>query len=322
MKPLFCCFLISCAVLCSQPQPSQILVVDRGMEGGAQAAGVPLGRTKGAGFVGDHFRIGAAGEVWIIDTIRTWARPGESAGHAASLGDVFESVTLFGGIEAAPPKPGQPPEPECDCHNLMTIKGARLQPGADQPASPDVTVSPAAAGIRQVDFRSLRWSVPGGVDIQFGVMGVSRHGRQTWHNQAANMGNAHQLKIFDEKGKLEGPYVPDGEPVDGRAGLNVQVWGHRSAPVAIRSGGTAIEVVLRSDASFDAGRADAATLRFGPKNAAPISSRLETIEGRAALVARFRRADAGIQGAVVSACLTGRLQDGVPFEGCDLVAAK
>jgi hypothetical protein len=295
-----------------------MLVVDRGIPPATQAAGLPLGRAKGAGFVGDHFRIGAAGEVWVIDAIRTWARSGESPGQSARLGDVFESVTLFGGIEAVPPKPGQPPEPECDCHNLMSIKSAPLKPGADQPEGTDVAILPAAAGIRQVDFRNVRWSVPGGIDIQFGVMGTGRHGSRTWYNQATGMDEMHPLKIFDEKGKPEGPYAAEPDKI----GFNVQVWGHKSAPVTIRSAAATIEVVLKSDATFDARKADAATLRFGPRNAAPLGSRMETVEGRSALVARFRRADTGIQGAVVSACLTGSQQDGVPFEGCDLIAAK
>src|SRR5437879_4436400 len=114
MKLLSCC-LICCAL------PAQMLVVVRGISKTADSA-VRIGRTKGAGFVADHFRIGAPGEIWVIDAIRAWTRPESSA----KLGDLFANVTLFGGIEAVPPPPGQPPEPDCDCHNLMAIKSAHV----------------------------------------------------------------------------------------------------------------------------------------------------------------------------------------------------
>ena len=94
------------------------------------------------------------------------------------------------------------------------------------------------------------------------------------------------------------------------------------APVKVRSIGAVIEVELRSDASFDATKADTATLRFGPKNATAAGSRLETVDGHAALVARFRLADTGIQGSNVSVCLNGLDQDRVPFEGCDLIVGS
>jgi hypothetical protein len=302
--------LLSCIQVWGQPMPSDILVVDHGISPEKQAGGVPVGRAKGAGFVGDHFKIGGIGEVWIIDTIRTWAK--SSAGQT-TLGDAFESVTLFGGIEAMPPTPGQPPEPECDCHNLMTIQVARLAPGPDQPG----TV--AAPGTRQIDFRNLHWSAPGGVNLQFGVMGLGRANNQAWYNHGVRMDEPHSLKLFDEHGKFDGPYTGE----EAEMGLNVQVWAHKSAPVAIRSAAATIEVVLHTDRTFDAAKADPASLRFGPKKAAPVASRLETVDGVPALVAKFRRADAGIQGgAVVSACLAGFQKDGIPFEGCDLIATK
>ena len=299
MKILSYC-LICCAL------PAQMLVVDRGISKGTDA-GLRVGRIKGAGFVADHFRMGASGEIWIIDTIRVWGRPDGSA----KLGDLFENVTLFGGIEAGPLSPGQP---DCDCHNLMTIKSARLHPGADQPESGEVMVS-AAAGMRQIDFRSVSWSVPGGVDIQFGVMGVARGGKHTWYNQAAGMAEMHPLKIFDDKGKLEGPYAAE----ESKVGLNVQVWGHKSVSVAIRSAAATIEIALSGGASFDVAKADPASLHLGPKAAAPFATRLETVDGHPALIVRFRRTDTGLDASAVNACLAGRQLDGVPFEGCDLL---
>jgi hypothetical protein len=291
---------------------AQLLVVNRGFDP-AHTSAKSL-RLPKPGFLGDHFRIGASGEVWIIDTIRTWARTDESS----RLGDVFERIALFGGIEAAPPVPGQPPQPECDCHNLLTIKAGTL-PLGENVVNGDVVSSRVSSGLWQIDFGNLHWSVPGGVDLQFGVAGTSRTKRRVWTDQLAPTTDPHLLKTFDEKGKLEGPYPID----DHKLGLNVQVWAHRSAPVTVRSAASAIEVVLRSDGTFDATQTDASTLRFGPRNASAIATRTETVDGHTALVARFRRADVGLQSVgVMSACLTGRLHDGVPFEGCDLIASK
>jgi hypothetical protein len=203
----------------------------------------------------------------------------------------------------------------------MTIKSAGLRAVAGETDTPDVRIADSAAGVRQVDFQNLHWSVPGGVGIQFGVMGVARGGSQVWFNQAAHVGGAHKLNVFDDKGKLEGPFSPDGGPVDSGTGFYVQVWGHKMAPVAVRSAAATIEVVLRSDASFDAAHADQKTLRFGPKGALPVASRMEQVGGHAALVVEFRRAEAGLQGFNGSACLTGREHGGVPFEGCDLLGS-
>jgi len=102
----------------------------------------------------------------------------------------------------------------------------------------------------------------------------------------------------------------------------VQVWGHRPAPIAIRSRGGVLEVTLRSDSTFDATLADPATLRFGPNHAQPAATKVVTVDGRSNLTMQFRPADAGIQPGYVSACLTGQLRDGVPFEGCDLLPKK
>jgi len=75
------------------------------IERAAPAAPVAANRSQSErpGFVGDHFRWEASGEIWVIDTIRVGDRSPEK------LGDAFESLTLFGGIEAVPPPPGAPP---------------------------------------------------------------------------------------------------------------------------------------------------------------------------------------------------------------------
>jgi hypothetical protein len=200
----------------------------------------------------------------------------------------------------------------------MAIKTGVLEPGGDRSAPGDVVLSPAAAGVWQVDFRGIHWSVPGGVDLQFGVMGTGRQAKQSWTPRAVATNQPHALKLFDDKGKLDGPF----EMQDKTVGIDVQVWAHKSALVSIRSAGAIIEVTLRSEGGFDSAKADTSTLRFGPRNAAPIDTRLETVEGRSVLLARFRRTDIGVPSGIASVCLTGRQQDGIPFEGCDLVTTK
>src|ERR1041385_8050551 len=111
---IFClptyCLPICCILLCG-PVRAQMLVVDRGIDSTAQSALIPINSTQ-SGFFADVFKVGALGEVWIIDAIRTWAPA--TSGEA---GDAFEKLAIVGGIEANPQPPDQPPQPECDCHN-------------------------------------------------------------------------------------------------------------------------------------------------------------------------------------------------------------
>ena len=142
-------------------------------------------------------------------------------------------------------------------------------------------------GPREIDFQNHHWSVPGGVDIQFGVMGVARSADHIWFSRAASVGGTHQLKTFEDKGKLDGAYVPGGDPLDSGIGLFVKVWGHKMAPMTIRSAIESIEVVLRSDGSLDAAKADPASVRLGPRGAAPVRSHVEQVDGQTALSWRF-----------------------------------
>src|SRR5689334_11046504 len=93
------------------PMEGQMLLVDRGIPQTAadKDRSIRVAWTKSSGFVGDRFKLGLAGEIWIMDAIRIWAIPEKSSAH---LGDLYEKVTLFGGIENAPRDPGQP---DCDC---------------------------------------------------------------------------------------------------------------------------------------------------------------------------------------------------------------
>jgi hypothetical protein len=302
-----------------------MLIVNRGLPQAAEknsGSATRVGPAEASGFVGDHFMLGAKGEIWVMDTIRVWVMP-ES--DSSRLGDRFDKLLLFGAIESPPTEPGQP---YCDCHNLTTIRNANLRPGTDEANGPTLAITPAGAGTWQVDFRDLRWSVPGGVEIQFGVKGVGRADRGgkpfAWQNRADRVdsdqvNSDHQLRLFDENGKLEGPYMLNGSPADPHIGLNVQVWAHKTAPVAIRSLGNLIEVVLENAAYFTARNTNVESLRFGPKKAAPVASRTEMKADQPELVIQFRRPDTGIRPGDVSACLTGLQLDGAPFEGCDLL---
>jgi hypothetical protein len=314
MKHFLYYFRLGWPLIFCVPSPAQNLAVNLDMNG--HPAPLRLAKQGTPGFIADHFQVGERGEIWIVDAIRTWATADANGAPGRKLPALFQKLTLFGGIEAPPPEPAQPPQPECDCHNLMTIKSATA--GS---ATSDVRLSSADGGLWQVDFQNLHWSIPGGMPIQFGIMGVSASG-DPWYNYAAESGGVHELKAFDDHGKLEGPLKIEGQAVNSGIALRLQVWAHKTAPVAIHLGGQVFEVVLRSDGSFDAAKADPETLRFGPKNAIAVGSRLETIDGRAAVIANFRRADSGIERAGGNACLVGRQQDGVLFEGCDTVQKK
>jgi len=302
---------------------SQALLVDQKLPETAIASG-PAFRLEstGAGFEGDHFQIGSKGEVWVIDRIRTWVAGDAREIGPRKLGDLYGQITLFGGIEAEAPAPGQPPPIECDCHNLTPLISAPLQPGSDSPLADRLRVSLVGTNLWQIDFSNLSWSVPGGVFIQFGIQGRGRlavggGGGRLWSNAAMQMNTTHSIKLFDEKGKLLGP---DSRYASDRSvGMNVQVWGHKLATVSIRPLGTWIDVVLKSSASLDAAQTDVSTLHFGPRGASPVSSQLESAAGSADLVARFRASETGIAPTALNACLRGAQKDGVPFEGCDLM---
>ena len=77
--------------------------------------------------------------------------------------------------------------------------------------------------------------------------------------------------------------------------------------------------VLSGNASVDASRVDTASLRLGPNGAAPASVRRRKGTGGTELVLEFRLADTGIRPGDLNACLRGREDDGIPFEGCDLL---
>src|SRR5579871_1477718 len=75
-----------------------VLVVDRGLPqsnlndaAGASRSNVRWG-WHDHGFLGDDFTIGAPGEHWVIDAIRTWAVPGTAEVNLPHLGDYYQDV--------------------------------------------------------------------------------------------------------------------------------------------------------------------------------------------------------------------------------------
>lgn len=279
----------------------QALLVDTQFPVERARLGVPNG------FIGDHFQVGSRGDVWVVDSLSTWVATDETA---ARPGDLFESVKLFGGIEAELPPPGAPPQPDCACHNLVVLKGGAIRSGED---APGLRISAAAPDLWRIDFRDLRWSVPGGVPIQFGVLATGR--RHTWFNTASRTAAAHDLRLFDENGKLLGRYPAKGAPLDAALGIPVQVRGHRTVPVAVRSSGGMLEVTLQAGNGFEPGQANITNLRLGARRAPPA----HVAAANHGLVLQFRRDEVAIRPGELTVCLTGTLVDGIPFEGCDLL---
>jgi hypothetical protein len=289
------------------PLHGQFLLLDRALKNPAPTAlGIGLNEKSGAAFLADRFRISEAGEVWVLDRLRTW---GTVAGRAP-LGDRFEKIMLFGGLEASLPVPG---EVDCDCHNLVAVQTAAIEKGSDSAAGPDVRISRLNAAIWQVDFDHLNWSVPGGVEIQFGIAGVNRSGNaHTWSAYAVQTATPHQIRRFDSHGKLLGLPAVASDP---NLGFAIQVWGHLPATIEILRRGELWVVTLKNGAADEAAQADRDGFRFGPKGARPVSVHSQGND----LVLNFPAAGAGIRAGELNACLTGKRHDGVPFEGCDLL---
>lgn len=206
----------------------QAPMVDRGLRStpGAAGSATRAGWDKpGEGFVADSFRVGAAGEVWVIDRIRIWAAPDAPP---QTLGDLYEQITLYGGLEDMAPEREQ-----CACHGLVALRAASLQVGSNSPASPGVAIVPAAQGLFQVDFQDLRWSVPGGLSLQFGVLGEGRPkpaggGRYVWFSHASPAPGEHHLRWFDAKGKPAPSSGGSNPAAADSVAINMQVWAHFS----------------------------------------------------------------------------------------------
>lgn len=129
------------------------------------------------GFVGDEFTIGAPGERWVVDSIRTWTVPGNASHIPSHLSDFYEDVRLYFGR----PDTG-----------LTSVATTQLTAGSDETSNANVRISEATqAGalfyddfgthlsIWQVEFAGLNVTVQGGMKYRFGVWGMGRAGSRT-----------------------------------------------------------------------------------------------------------------------------------------------
>jgi hypothetical protein len=312
-------FLFACAAFVADVSAQQrILILDRA----PTAASVEsLGLTQPTdAFIADDFVIGAAKEDWIIDRIRLWTVADPKAPSPRALGDLVRKISLLGGIAPDLPKPNQPPGADCDCHNLPVLKSTSIEPGSNTPGNRDVEIAsgPQVHGSStwQIDFNDLSWSVPSGVRIQFGVFAEPNSGC-AWYNLATPSDPAGQLRVFSSTGKFEKAFT---SPSPAR--INVQVWGHLLARISIHPTGQKLQVILWNAPFLGVEQVDRASLRFGPGKAVPESTAVEDVQhsGQPALVMLFQPAASGITPRSVNACLTGKRQDGAPFEACDLLS--
>jgi hypothetical protein len=300
--------LASAGELCAQP----MLIFDRAPSASSNQL---LGVKKADGFVADDFELGAVKEDWVIDNIRLWAVADPKAPSAHGLGDLFKKISLLGGI--APDLPL--PVPDCDCHNLPVLKVAAIKSESNATDNRDVEISEGVAVEEspswQIDFKDLKWSVPGGTRIQFEVLAEPYSGYALFDLGTPAEAGDH-LRVFSSVGKFERTFG-----MGGAARVNVQVWGHLLARISIRPDGQKLRVILWGAAFLDPNQIDQASLHFGPRGAAPESVRVEDAghSGKPALVMLFQPAASGIAPKSVNACLSGKRADGAPFEGCDLV---
>jgi hypothetical protein len=191
------------------------------------------------GFMGDHFTIGAPGEKWVIDSIRTWAVPGLSEIDPDHLGDFYEDVRLYFGSASG---------------DLTPAVSALLSEGSDQTSNPNVQISEATKSgtalydnfgkflrVWQVDFKNLSLPVDGGASYGFGVWGMGREipgsdgNSYMWFNHASNaaLSGAEEdgangvMLVFDASGKSGGEFTGQGHGWDKNSNINVQVFAHR-----------------------------------------------------------------------------------------------
>lgn len=212
------CFALAFAGFLHAQDP----VLDRPLPAGQTP--VPLEIERDAqGFLGDSFRIGAAGETWIVDSIRVWAIPSSLPGCPATPGDRFAAITLLGALDN-PPVPGVP---TCACHALVTIASAPLIPGSATSSNRDVKLA-VGDHIWQIDFQNLRWSLPGSTDVLFAVRAIDRNRAACsaalhW-SLSASTEAGHRLKAFDISANPLGLADPTDPPLL----INVRVWAHRA----------------------------------------------------------------------------------------------
>lgn len=192
-----------------------------------------------SGFLGDDFSVGAAGESWVIDSIRVWTVPGVNATDPEHLGDFYRDVRLYFG--------------DADSGVTPLVTGL-LSPGSDQNSNPNIRISDATAAgvvpyddfgsnmrVWQIDFTQLNVKVQGGVKVRFGAWGLGRpvpnkvDKTYAWFNAASNaeLANAKQdgadgeMLLFTSGGKFKNAFDGKGAGWDKSSDIDVQVFGHR-----------------------------------------------------------------------------------------------
>jgi hypothetical protein len=201
-------------LLAACPLAAQTLVVDRPAT--TEARPQRIERADGK-ILSDFFRVGAAGEVWMIDAIRLWAIPG----CGKELGDSIEKITVLGALDN-PPVPGQP---VCDCHALVALAEIPLAAGSSVSGNPNVTLT-HKNGLWQIDVRNVRWSVPGASDVLFTVRAAARAKQVCqWSLAASPAGSDYRLHLLNEKTVPIGLADTAGQPRT----VDVQVWATRAA---------------------------------------------------------------------------------------------
>ena len=233
-------------VLPALPADKPQLVVDRGLPqvnlnntSGDSRANVRWSG-DGNGFVGDDFTIGAPGETWVIDAIRTWAVPQITTTSTKHLGDLYQDVRLYFGMAG---------------NALTPVVSGLLSEGSDQPDNAAIRITDATAAgaipyddfgkdlrVYEIQFSHLNRVVQGGVKYGFGVFGMGRpipnnqDGKvHPWFNLASNAQlSANQqdgadgvLLLFDGGGKSEGTFDSSGKQWNKSSDMNVQVFAHR-----------------------------------------------------------------------------------------------
>jgi len=201
----------------------QSVVIDRGLAGASAPLTIMVEQEKG--FLGDSFRLGAVGENWMIDSIRVWAVPDTApACTAGKPGDRIEKLTLYGALYN-PPVPGQP---ECDCHALVPVVNAPMEKGGSRFTTRTVAMT-AEGALWQIDFKDVRWSLPGGMDVLVAVRAAERAGQacpagKTWTLAARPASEDYRLRLFDKA------LVPAGfaEAMPPARQLLIQVKAHRN----------------------------------------------------------------------------------------------
>lgn len=194
-----------------------------------------------SGFLGDDFTIGAAGESWVIDSIRVWTVPGANGHDPQFLGDAYQDVRLyFGGPQGA----------------LTPILTGLFRAGTNATWNQHIKISDVTAAgghfyedfgtnlrVYQIDFTELNLPVEGGVKYRFGAFGMGRDSAEkagktdAWFNVASNAdlsgakqdGADGKMLLFGPGGRFKSDFDGKGAGWDKSTDIDVQVFAHRAS---------------------------------------------------------------------------------------------